>query len=78
MNTLTIRLSDSQRDRVENVASQRGETIEELVQEALQTYLEELEDAEIVRDFEARRAAGDVELRDWAEFEAELDAEELS
>jgi hypothetical protein len=44
----------------------------------LQAYLEELEDAEIVRDFEARRAAGDVELRDWAEFEAELDAEELS
>lgn len=75
MNTLTIQLSDTQRQRAETLASQRGETVEALIQEVFEAYLEEMEDAEIVRGFEARRAAGTAEVRDWDKFEAELDGE---
>jgi len=35
--------------------------------------LEEIEDVQVVREIEARIAQGEETMRDWAEFEAELD-----
>ena len=51
------------------------DTWESLLQllEGLERELEEIEDVRTVQEIEARIAKGEEPIRDWAEFEAELD-----
>jgi len=73
MTALTIRLPDAIGARLERIARSRGEPVDAVVRRALDLYIEDLEDAELVSEFESRRAAGIAEVRDWDEFDEELD-----
>ena len=73
MTALTIRRSESTGARLERLARRRGEPVDAVVREALTLFVEDIEDADLVADFKARRAAGDVEVRDWDALEEELD-----
>ncbi len=60
------------------VAALRGETISDVVRDALEDYIaeamEEAEDVKAVREIESRIAVGQETISDWETFEAELDA----
>jgi len=74
---LTIKLPESLRRRAKAVAALRGETVSEVVREALEVYVaetwEETDDVRAVEEIEARIAAGQEPIYDWSEVEAELD-----
>ncbi len=59
---ITVKLPDQLRRRAKAVAALRGETISDVVREALEAYIveatEEAEDVRTVDDVEARLAAG--------------------
>ena len=78
MTTITVRIADSLYQQAESLAAERGESVESLVQEFVEEYLEQLEDGRVVREIEARIATGEEEVSDWADFEAELDALEVN
>jgi len=75
MTIVTLRLPDELHQQTTQLARDRGESLDKLVREILQEYLEDLEDAKDVAEFERQRAAGSVELLDWAEVNAALDAD---
>ena len=78
MTTITVRIADNLYQQAESLAAERGESVESLVQEFVEEYLEQLEDGRVVREIEARIATGEEEVSDWADFEAELDALEVN
>ena len=69
MNTIQIR--DDLRQRAEEVASARGATIEALVEELLEEYLEDLEDLRDIEEAQAAVERGEDELLDWESVKAE-------
>jgi predicted DNA-binding protein len=75
---LTIKLPEDLRRKAKAVAALRGETVSDVIREALKAYineaLEEAEDLRALREIEGRIASGDENLMDWSEFEAELNA----
>jgi predicted DNA-binding protein len=54
----TVTIPDTLRERVEAAAAERGATIDTLVQEALEEYLEELEDVAEAREIIGRMKLG--------------------
>jgi len=75
---LTISIPEDLRRRAKSVAALRNEHISDIVRRALEEYvaevMEEADDIRAIDEIEARIATGKVRIRDWAEFEAELDA----
>jgi predicted DNA-binding protein len=75
---LTIKLPEELRRRTKAVAALRGETISDIVREALQNYtaeaMEEADDVSAIHEIEARIQRGEEPISAWDEFEAELDA----
>jgi len=75
---LTIKLPEELRRRAKAVAALRGETVSDVIREALQNYIaeafEEAEDVRAIRDIESRITYGTEAVSDWNEFEAGLDA----
>jgi|GEM_PF-1254637 len=75
---LTVKLPELLRRQAKAVAALRGETVSDVVREALEAYvaevLEENEDIRIVQEVEARIAAGKEPIYShqdmWAEVEA--------
>ncbi|HEX8681124.1 MAG TPA: DUF6290 family protein [Ardenticatenaceae bacterium] len=74
MSALTIHLPDELRQRAQALAAARGETVEALAQEALEEYLEELEDIEEAREILARIDSGEVETIAWEKVRAESES----
>ena len=78
--SLTIELPAQLREQAEARARSEGTTVAEVLRAALEEYvagldlLEEAEDAQMVRDIEARIASGEESVSDWSDFEAQLDA----
>ncbi|MEI6778673.1 MAG: CopG family transcriptional regulator [Chloroflexales bacterium] len=74
---LTIYLPDKLRREVAHLAAARGETISDLVSEALARYfaelLEESDDAAAVEEIEARLSAGQEQTLSWDEVRQDLD-----
>jgi|APCry1669189070_1035195.scaffolds.fasta_scaffold01415_6 predicted DNA-binding protein len=74
---LTIHLPDKLRREVAHLAAARGETISDLVSEALARYfaelLEESDDAAAVEEIEARLSAGQEQTLSWDEVRQDLD-----
>ncbi len=74
---LTIHLPDELRREVAHLAAARGETISDLVSEALARYfaelLEESDDAAAVEEIEARLSAGQEQTLSWDEVRQDLD-----
>ena len=75
---LTVSVPEDLRRRAKAVAALRKENVSDVVRRALEEYvaevMEEAEDLRAIDEVESRMASGDVRVRDWAEFEAELDA----
>jgi predicted DNA-binding protein len=75
---LTIKLPEELRRRAKAVAALRGETVSDVIREALQNYIaeafEEADDVRAIRDLESRIAYGQESVSDWNDFEADLDA----
>ncbi len=75
---LTIKLPEELRRRAKAVAALRGETVSDVIREALQNYIaeafEEAEDVRSIQDIESRLISGKEAVSDWNEFEAGLDA----
>jgi predicted DNA-binding protein len=75
---LTIKLPENLRRRAKAIAALRGETISDVVREALENYIddamEEAEDVKAAQEVEAQLNAGQEALSDWEAFKAELDA----
>jgi predicted DNA-binding protein len=73
MTTITIQLPDALRLRAEQIALQRGGTIDDLLQELLEEYLEEIEDVREAADIRSRIASGAERTYShdevWAEIE---------
>ena len=75
---LTVKLPELLRRQAKAVAALRGETVSDIVREALEAYvaevLEENEDIRTVQEIEARIAAGKEPIHShhdvWAEVEA--------
>jgi predicted DNA-binding protein len=75
---LTVKLPELLRRQAKAVAALRGETVSNIVREALEAYvaevLEENEDIRIVQEIEARIAAGNEPIYShddvWAEVES--------
>jgi predicted DNA-binding protein len=65
---LTIKLPEELRRRAKAVAALRGETVSDVVREALQDYIadamEEAEDVRAIREIEARIARGEEPVND--------------
>lgn len=59
MTAVTIQLPDALRLRAEKIAAQRGDTIDHLVQELLEEYLEEADDVQEAIKIQARIASGE-------------------
>lgn len=75
MNPVTIHLPNDLYQRAEEQASERGENIEMLMQQALREYLEELEDeldAQAIREAKEALARGEDQLFDWEEVKVNL------
>ncbi len=74
---LTIKLPEELRRRTKAVAALRGETVSDVIREALLNYIseamEEAEDVRAIREIESRIAYGTETVSDWSEFEAGLD-----
>lgn len=60
-------------DEVRDAAGRQSKSVERLVQQLVEAYLEELDDGALVVDFEAREAAGLTRVREFAAFAAGLD-----
>jgi hypothetical protein len=77
--TVTLPAEVSRRARAR--AAREGTTLSAVVRSQLEEFAaevdlaEEADDVRLVKDVEARIARREVAVRDWAEFEAELDAE---
>ena len=75
---LTIKLPEELRRRAKAVAALKGETVSDVIREALQNYIaeafEEVEDIRAIRDLEIQIASGQESISDWNDFVAELDA----
>ena len=75
---LTIKLPEELRRRTKAVAALRGETVSDVVREALQDYIadaiEEADDVHAIREIEQRIASGKEKVHDWKDVEAKLDA----
>jgi predicted DNA-binding protein len=75
---LTIKLPDELRRRTKAVAALRGETVSDVIREALQNYIaeamEETDDVNAIGEIEQRIAAGDEKVMSWEEAEAAFDA----
>ncbi len=73
---LTIKLPEELRRRTKAVAALRGETVSDVIREALQDYIadamEEAEDVRSIREIEARIKRGEEPVSDWESFENEL------
>lgn len=78
MTKLTILVPEELRKRAKSYAAVRNEHVSDIVRRALEEYvnevMEEADDIRAIDEIEARIASGKVRVRDWAEFEAELDA----
>jgi predicted DNA-binding protein len=59
MTTITIQLPDTLQQRAEEIVSRRGGTVNELIQELLEEYLEEIEDVQEASAIIARIASGE-------------------
>jgi predicted DNA-binding protein len=74
---LTIHLPDELRREVAKLAAARGETISDLVSEALARYfaelLEESDDAAAVEEIEARLTTGQEQTLSWDAVRQDLD-----
>ena len=66
MTIASLRLPDVLHQQAARLAAERGESLDELVRDIIEAYLEDMEDARIVAEFEHRCATGNVELLDWA------------
>ena len=79
---LTINLPDLLRRRAKAVAALRGETVSDVIREALEAYVseafEEAEDIRAVDEIEARLAAGTESVFGHAEVWRELEALEAN
>lgn len=75
---LTVKVPEALRRRAKAVAALRGETVSDVVREALAEYIseamEQADDVRAIEEIEARIAAGEEAVLDWADVEAELDA----
>lgn len=75
---LTITIPEDLRRRAKSVAALRKEHLSDIVRVALEQYLaevmEEAEDIRAIQEVEERIARGQVQIKDWADVEAELDA----
>ena len=75
---LTVKVPEVLRRRAKAVAALRGETVSDVVREALAEYIaeamEQADDVRAIEEIEARIAAGEEAVLDWADIEAELDA----
>ena len=73
MTTITIDLPDTLRQRAEQIVTQRGGTIDDLLQELLEEYLEDIEDVLEAAEIKARIASGEERTYShdevWAEIE---------
>jgi predicted DNA-binding protein len=58
--TLTIELPDGLRQRAEKIVAQRGDTIEHLIQELLEEYLDEAENLQVASNGDARMSDNDL------------------
>ena len=78
---MTIKLPEALRRRAKAVAALRGETVSEVMRAALAEYvaevMEEADDVRAVADIEARIAAGEEEVTDWAEADLDDDRDDL-
>lgn len=74
---LTIKLPESLRRRAKAVAALRGDTVSEVIRDALEEYIseamEEAEDVRAVEEIEARIAAGEERTYSHAEVWAEIE-----
>lgn len=70
---LTIKIPEELRRRTKAVAALNGETISNVVREALQNYIlesmEEANDVRAVQEIEARIARGEETVSNWGEIE---------
>jgi predicted DNA-binding protein len=57
MTAIMIQLPDSLRQRAEQIAMQRGAAIDDLLQELLEEYLEEIDDVREATDIRSRIAS---------------------
>ena len=75
--SLIIKLPEGLRQRAEDVAVLRGETLSDFIREALEDFiieaLEEAEDERAVREIEAQIARGEEPLYSHEEVWAEID-----
>lgn len=76
---LVIKLPEDLRRRAKARAALEGRTLSEIVRERLEEFaagldlLEEADDIRAVDEIEARIARGEVRIRDWTDFDVELD-----
>ncbi|MBK6768312.1 MAG: hypothetical protein IPG72_04660 [Ardenticatenales bacterium] len=63
-------------DEIRDAAGRQGKSVELLVQQLVDAYLEERDDDALVEDLNAREAAGLSRVREFAAFAAELGADE--
>jgi predicted DNA-binding protein len=73
MTTVTIELPDTLRQRAEQIATQRGGTIDELLQELLEEYLEDLEDIREAAVIKAGIESGEKRTYSHEEVWAEIE-----
>jgi len=73
MTTVTIQLPDTLRQRAEEIVTQRGGTIDDLLQQLLEEYLEEIEDVREAIEIKARIASGEERTYSHAEVWDEED-----
>jgi predicted DNA-binding protein len=75
---LTIKIPEDLRRQAKAVAALRGETVSDIVRTALEKYiveaLEETDDTRVVREIEARLAAGEERVYSHEEVWAEIEA----
>lgn len=73
MTTITIELPDLLRQCAEKVVATRGDTIDNLVQELLEEYLEDIEDIQEAAEIKARINTGEERTYTHDELWAEID-----
>jgi len=78
MPTLTVRVSDELSHEAQDIAHQRGETLSDVLRQALAEYVdavrEEADDVRRVREIRARIATGQESLHAHEDVWAEIDA----
>jgi predicted DNA-binding protein len=83
---ITVKLPETLRRRAKAVAALRGETVSDVVRDALEAYIaeamEEAEDVRAVDEIESRLAAGTERVLDhadvWREIAEREDADDVS